>query len=189
MIRVAVVDDHHAIRLGVHTSLEGQPDLEPVGTASRAGEVAPLLYRTRPDVLIVDYRLPDEDGLLLGRRIKAYINPPRVVLHSAFVDDWLTIPALLAGIDGMVHKGAPGHDLAQAVRAVAAGAKVLPAVQPQYLSAASEALAPEDRPILHMLVDGATEADIARAVPLDHGALRPRVDRMLAALHVTVPPS
>jgi len=182
MIRIAVVDDHHAVRLGLESALEAEPDMEPVGAASAAAQLAPLLYRTRPDVVIVDYRLPEEDGLSVCRRIKREPPAPAVLLHSAFADDWLTVPALLAGVDGIIHKGAPGRALSEAVRSVARGSKVMPAVLPEFLSASSESLAPEDRPVLAMLAHGTPEAEVARALGLDRRRLARRMDRMLEAL-------
>jgi DNA-binding response OmpR family regulator len=64
-----------------------------------------LLYRTAPDVLVVDYRLPDEDGLSLCLRVGAGVAAPALLVHSAFADGWLTVPALIAGAHGVVHKG------------------------------------------------------------------------------------
>ena len=63
MIRVAIVDDHHALRLGLDTAIRSEPGLVPAGVAATAAELAPLLYRTRPDVVLLDYNLPDTDGL------------------------------------------------------------------------------------------------------------------------------
>src|SRR3712207_1808179 len=107
MIRVAIVDDHHAVRLGLQVMLGAESDIDAVGAAAAAGELWPLLYRTAPDVVIVDYRLPDTDGLSLCQQIKGQAPAPAVVLHSAFADDALTVAALVAGADGVVHKGAP----------------------------------------------------------------------------------
>lgn len=71
MIRVAIVDDHHAMRLGLHTALRSEPGIVPVGTASSGAQLAPMLYSTQPDVVLLDYNLPDADGLALCHRIKA----------------------------------------------------------------------------------------------------------------------
>ena len=71
MIRVAILDDHYAIRLGLEAALRAQPDMTAVGAASNPAELAPLLYRTAPDVLIVDYQLPGEDGLSVCLRLRA----------------------------------------------------------------------------------------------------------------------
>jgi DNA-binding NarL/FixJ family response regulator len=128
MIRVAVVDDHYAVRLGLEAALRAQPDMIPVGAAASAAELAPMLYRTTPDVLLVDYRLPDDDGLAICLRLEAEVSSPALIVHSAFADDWLTVPALIAGADGIVHKGASGQQLAEAIRTVADGRSALPEI-------------------------------------------------------------
>jgi DNA-binding NarL/FixJ family response regulator len=184
MIRVAVVDDHHAVRLGLHAALEFEPDMAPVGEAACAKEVSPLLYRTAPDVIVVDYRLPDVDGLTLCRRIKRDPPAPAVLLHSAFADDWITVPAIIAGVDGIVHKGAPGRELAEAIRTVATGTAALPELLPEILAAASEAVDPGDRPILGMLVHGTAHEEIGRILRMQTGELHHRLDRMLGRLRV-----
>ncbi|HVL97250.1 MAG TPA: response regulator transcription factor [Solirubrobacteraceae bacterium] len=182
MIRIAVVDDHHAVRLGLEAMLTAEPDMEPVGAAATAAETWPLLYRTAPDVVLVDYRLPDLDGLTVCQRIKAAPPAPAVVLHSAFADDGLTVAALVAGADGVVHKGAPGRDLAEAIRTVAAGARSLPALDPELVRAGAEVLDGEDLPILGMLLHGTSRDEIARILHLDAPALQARLADMLGAL-------
>jgi DNA-binding NarL/FixJ family response regulator len=186
MIRVAIADDHHAVRLGLHAALRSEPGLVPVGAASDGHGLAPLLRTTDPDVVLLDYHLPDTDGLTLCRRIKAEPPAPAVILYSAFADDSMTVPALVAGADGIVHKGEPARDLFEAIRRVAGGGSVLPPLSPQLLRAAGEALDPEDRPVLAMLVDGTSPADIAATLRIGAGELRDRVTRMLGRLRVPV---
>ncbi len=182
MIRVAIVDDHYAIRIGLTAALQGEVGIEPVGTASNAAELAPLLYSTNPDVIIVDYRLPDVDGLTLCNQIKREALAPAVLIHSAFADDWLVIPALVAGADGIVHKGAPGRELAESIRTVASGRKALPGLDPELLAASSELLDTEDLPLLGMLVHGTSTAEIVQTLDMSQTELRERQERMVAAL-------
>ena len=136
MIRVAIVDDHHAVRLGLQTALAAEPGLVPVGTASTAAELAPLLYRVDPDVVLLDYQLPDNDGLTVCRQVKSSGPSPRVIIYSAFADASMTVPAIVAGADGLVHKGVRPQELFEAIRAVAAGGVVLPLVSQPLLEAA-----------------------------------------------------
>lgn len=187
MIRVAVVDDHHAVRLGLSAMLGAEPDMEAVGAATSVREAAPLLYRTAPDVVVVDYRLPDGDGLVLCQQIKLQAHAPAVLLHSAFADETLTIAAILAGADGVVHKGAPGRELAEAIRAVAVGATALPEIDHAVLRAGGEVLDAEDLPILGMLVHGTPQDEVARVLNLEAGELRDRLRRMLVALRGPAP--
>jgi DNA-binding NarL/FixJ family response regulator len=84
MIRVAIVDDHPAVRLGLHTALATEPGLVPIGAASSATELGPLLYRADPDVVLLDYQLPDGDGLTMCREIKLAVPTRRVILYSAY---------------------------------------------------------------------------------------------------------
>src|SRR5689334_15494390 len=105
MIRVAIADDHPAVRVGLQAALRAEPGLVPVGMAGTPAELEPLLYRTRPDVVLLDYHLPNADGLTICRRLKADPPAPAVLLYSAFADESLTVPALVAGADGIVHKG------------------------------------------------------------------------------------
>ena len=182
MIRVAVVDDHYAVRLGLRAALNAQPDMQPVGAATSAAELTPLIYRTAPDVVILDYRLPDEDGLNICLRLKADALGPALLLHSAFADDWLTIPAMLAGADGVLHKGATGAQLADAIRTVAGGRTYLPPVPPDVLTASGETLDAEDRPILGMLIHGTPPNEIAHTLRLQPADLRARLAHMLTTL-------
>ncbi len=182
MIRIAVVDDHYAVRLGLQAALSAQPDMIAVGAAASSAELAPLLYRTAPDVLLVDYRLPDEDGLAICLRLASEVGAPSLIVHSAFADDWLTVPALIAGARGIVHKGATGQQLAEAIRAVAAGRTALPAIAPDMLLAAGESIGPDNRPILGLLIHGVPEAEICSVLRLDPAELRARRTQMLATL-------
>jgi len=184
MIRVVIVDDHHAVRLGLQTALAAEPGLIPVGTAATAAELPPLLYRVDPDVILLDYQLPDDDGLTVCRRVKSSTPAPRVILYSAFADASMTVPAIVAGADGLVHKGVRPQELFEAIRAVAAGGVVLPLVSQPLLEAAGLQLDTDDLPILGMLLDRTPTGDIATTLGIDDAHLKRRVRRMLARLKV-----
>lgn len=189
MIRVAIVDDHPAVRLGLHTALRSEPGLVPVGTATNAAELAPLLYRSRPDIVLLDYNLPDVDGLTICREIKAAALAPGVILYSAFADGSMTVPALLAGADGILNKGVPARELFAAIRDVSRGGYALPAISSEQLQAASTALENEDLPILGMLVDRTPTSEIADTLRIDHATLKRRIGRMLEHLTLLVRPA
>jgi DNA-binding NarL/FixJ family response regulator len=184
MIRVAVVDDHPAIRAGLAMVLDDERDMEHVGAAARAEEVEPLIYRTRPDVVVLDYHLPGGDGLELARRIKAGAPAPQIVLYSASADTSFVVPGLVAGLDGLVNKGSQPGELFEAIRTVAYGERALPPITPALLAAAGRTLAPEDLPILGMLVDSTAPRDIAAVLRCSAEELQRRLARMLAALRV-----
>lgn len=186
MIRVAIVDDHHALRLGLDTAIRSEPGLVPAGVAATAAELAPVLYRNRPDVVLLDYNLPDVDGLTVCRDIKSQVPAPGVILYSAFADASMTVPAIVAGADGIVNKGVPARELFEAIREVARGGDALPAISSEQLEAASLTLDQEDLPILGMLIDRTPPHDIADTLRLEPPALRRRIGRMLGRLQASV---
>jgi DNA-binding NarL/FixJ family response regulator len=186
VIRVAVVDDHPAVRLGLESALGGEPGLVAVGSATGPEEVAPLLYRTRPDVVLLDYHLPRRDGLAMCQEIKGQLPAPAVVLYSAYADAALVIPAIVAGADGIVHKSASPRQLFDALRTVAKGRTVLPPVSADLLELAAAALDPDDRPILAMLVSGRPRRTVASALRMSPEALGSRIAAMLDRLKTPV---
>jgi DNA-binding NarL/FixJ family response regulator len=187
MITVAIVDDHHAVRLGLRAALLSEPGLEPVGSAANAAETDVLLYRTRPDVVLLDYHLPGTDGLTICRRIKSDVPAPGVVLYSAFADPSMTVPAIVAGADAIIHKGGETRELFDAIRRAARGDSVLPPISEPLLEAARHALDAEDLPLLGMLVNGTRPADIATTMRLERAELDERIAGMLGRLKVRVP--
>ena len=189
VIRVAVIDDHHAIRLGLRAALLSEPGLEPVGSAATAAESAVLLYRTRPDVVLVDYHLPGSDGLTLCRRIKSDVLAPAVVLYSAFADPSMTVPAIVAGVDAIVHKGGQTRDLFDAIRRTARGESSLPEISEPLLEAAGHALGADDLPLLGMLIHRTAPAEIAATLRIERGELDRRIATMLDRLKAPVPAS
>lgn len=186
MIRILLIDDHPALRAGLETVLRAEPGLVPVGAASDPDELWPLLNRTRPDVLLLDYHLPKSDGLVLCHRVKQQLTAPRVLLYSAYADTSLILPAVLAGADGIVHKGTPASELYEAIRRVARGEQVLPPVPRELLARAGERLEPADLPILGMLLDRTPLREIAEVVGAGTAELAGRVERMIERLRLDV---
>ena len=187
MIRVLLVDDHPAMRTGLAAVLAAEPGMVVLGAAASAEDLAPALNRTKPDVVLLDYHLPSSDGLVLCRVLKRSVPAPGVLLYSAYADASLAIPAILAGADGLLNKAAPAKDLYDAIRRVARGDRVLPAVPPDLLDAASARLEPEDLPILGMILEGASPADVAATLRLEPRDLSARLDRMIGRLRIEVP--
>lgn len=186
MIRVAIVDDHPAVRLGLDSALRSEPGLVAVGTAQEPEEVPSLLYRTRPDVVLLDYHLPRRDGLSICCQIKADVPAPAVLLYSAYADASLVIPAIIAGADGILPKSAPSLQLFEAIRAVARGGAVLPPVSADLLKIAGSVLDPQDLPILGMLVNRTTRPEIAATLRLSRNALGHRIADMLDRLKAPI---
>jgi DNA-binding NarL/FixJ family response regulator len=187
VIRLLLVDDHPAMRTGLAAVLGAEPGMVVLGAVASADELAPAMTRTRPDVVLLDYHLPPSDGLVLCREIKKTIPAPAVLLFSAYADAKLVVPALLAGADGVVNKAAPAPELYDAVRTVAGGKKVMPPIERQLLDDASARLDPEDLPILSMVLDETSPADIAKTLRMDVETVNRRLDRMIGRLRVEVP--
>jgi DNA-binding NarL/FixJ family response regulator len=187
MIRIVVVDDHPALRAGLETVLRSEPGLVPVGSAERGEELFPLLNRTRPDVVLLDYHLPGSDGLQLCRRIKSDALAPQVLLYSAYAGGALALPAALAGADGVIGKGIPALELFEAVRRVARGERVMPPIPDEDREDAARRLDPADLPLLDRLLDKRPMTEIQTDLGIDRGELLARLDGMIGRLRVEVP--
>ncbi|HWC28244.1 MAG TPA: response regulator transcription factor [Solirubrobacteraceae bacterium] len=187
MIRILVVDDHPAMRAGLTAVLRAEPGLVPLDTATSVSDLWPALNRTRPDLVVLDYHLPGDDGLVLCRRIKREVPAPAVLLYSAYADASLTIPAMLAGVDALVSKSTPANELYDAIRRVARGERVLPPISRELLDAAAVRLAPDELPILGMTLEGTPVVDMAEALGVEASEISRRLDRMIGRLKVEVP--
>jgi DNA-binding NarL/FixJ family response regulator len=124
MIRVLVVDDHPVLRAGLEAVLRAEPGFVCVGTASDGHELLAGLRRTRPDVVLLDWRLGDEDGLILCRSLRAEPAPPEVVLYTATADGNLATQASAAGAYAVVEKSANLDQLFDALRLAVRGSGV-----------------------------------------------------------------
>jgi DNA-binding NarL/FixJ family response regulator len=187
IVRVVVVDDHAAIRIGLKAAMAAQPGVACVGAAADGGQMQSLLYRTNPDVVVLDYHLPHVNGLVLCRRIKQQVLAPAVLLYSAYADPALVVPALVAGADGILHKGAPARELLEAIRAVGAGDARFPPPIRELVQDAAAAVEPGDRPILELLIERVPRERIAARMGLSAAALEARIDRILGELGVPIP--
>ncbi|WP_367128893.1 response regulator [Saccharothrix sp. HUAS TT1] len=125
MIRVLVVDDQALIRAGTTAILESAADIEVVGEAGDGAEAVAACRAHRPDVVLMDLRMPRVDGVTATAQLKKDTDPPLVLALTTFDDDQLMIDALAAGADGFLLKQLAPQDLITAVRAVHGGASVL----------------------------------------------------------------
>jgi DNA-binding NarL/FixJ family response regulator len=124
-IRVALVDDDPLVRSALSLMLGGQADLEVVGEAGDGREGLALVERLRPDVVLMDIRMPRLDGLGATRALHARSDPPRVIVLTTFDADEHVVEALAAGADGFLLKDTPPAQIIDAIRAVAAGDPML----------------------------------------------------------------
>ncbi|MBW3608652.1 MAG: response regulator transcription factor [Actinobacteria bacterium] len=187
MIRILIVDDHPAMRAGLIAVLRAEPGFVPLDAAHSDRDLWPMLNRTRPDVVVLDYHLPGDDGLVLCRRIKRQMPAPAVLLYSAHADAALTIPARLAGVDGLVSKSAPANELYDAIRRVARGERVLPPISRELLDDAGNRLKSDELPILGMTIEDTPLLDIAATLGIAPAEVAHRIDRMIKRLKIEIP--
>ena len=187
MIRILIVDDHPAMRAGLSAVLRAEAGLVPLSAAASASDLWPMLNRTKPDVVVLDYHLPGDDGLILCRRIKHQLAAPAVLLYSAYADAALTIPARLAGVDGLVSKSAPANELYDAIRRVARGERVLPPISRELLDDAGNRLKSDELPILGMTIEDTPLLDIATTLGVEPAEVAHRIDRMIKRLKIEIP--
>lgn len=188
-IRVLLVDDHVMVAAGLAAALGDIDGMEVVGVAADLDSAVTMARSLRPEVVILDYRLPDGDGAI-GTRLLRALNPaPQVVVLTATADDHALRAALEAGCCGFLTKGSDLDELAAAVRAAAAGDGVFSAdvvVRLARLTRAPEqprqSLTPRELDVLHAMADGADAATIARRLKLSEHTARNHIRNVLAKL-------
>jgi DNA-binding NarL/FixJ family response regulator len=124
-IRVLIADDQELVRTGFRVIVDAEPDLEVVGEARDGREVIDAARRLRPQVVLMDIRMPNLDGIAATRRITAGDGSPRVLILTTFDLDEYVYDALRAGASGFLLKDAAADDLLQAIRVIAAGEALL----------------------------------------------------------------
>jgi DNA-binding NarL/FixJ family response regulator len=182
MTRIVVIDPQPAIRAGLAMMLRSEPGLVPVGSATGAADGLVLVERQRPDVVLLDPRLLDADGLGVCRRIRSSDHPPRVVLYASEPDDTLRVTARVAGADALVQKSEPAAALFEAIRVVARGGSSLPPIDQSELDAAAHKVDPDDLALLAMLMDRTSPDEAAETLHLDRRKIGRRVEALLGRL-------
>src|SRR5881628_3700238 len=124
-IRVFLLDDHEVVRRGVRDLLESEGDIEVVGEASTAAEALARVPAVRPEVAVLDVRLPDGDGVSVCRDLRSQLPDLRCLMLTSFADDEALFDAIMAGASGYVLKQIKGTDIVDAIRRVAAGESLL----------------------------------------------------------------
>ncbi|MFB8771733.1 response regulator [Streptomyces broussonetiae] len=197
-IRLLLVDDDPLVRAGLSLMLGGAADIEIVGEAGDGGEAEALAARTRPDVVLMDIRMPAVDGLTATERLRARPDAPQVVVLTTFHADEQVLRALRAGAAGFVLKDTPPAEILDAVRRVAAGDPVLsPTVTRQLMAHAAgtpagtrrsrarervAALNEREREVAVAVGRGLANADIAAALYMSVATVKTHVSRILAKL-------
>jgi DNA-binding NarL/FixJ family response regulator len=182
MIRVAVLDDHPAVRAGLAATLEPEPDLVAVGSAADEEAVWPLLRRTQPAVIVLDVHHSGRGGLMLCLQIKSALQPPAVVLYSATTPASLVVAAAVAGADAVVGKSSSTLELLEAIRTVAHTPCPRPAVSAPERAEAAAMLDPFDHAILAMRLAGDSPAAIAGTLSLPVAEVAERIGVIVSSL-------
>ena len=188
MIRVVIVDDHPALRAGLRAVLDAEPGIVFAGESAGDDEsVWPVINRSRPDLILLDYHLPRGDGMQLCYRIKHQVPAPRVIVFSAYASPSLALPAMLAQADGLLAKDLGARDLFHSIRSVYGGERLVPPVSATVLEEAFERLDTDHHALVGMLLDGASEADVAGTLGVERKEVRHTVHRILHTLRLDIP--
>ncbi|GAB2461024.1 response regulator transcription factor [Xylanimonas ulmi] len=190
-VRVFLVDDHEVVRRGVADLLGAEPDLEVVGEAGTAAEALTRVPVLAPDVVVLDVRLPDGDGVTVCRELKARLDVACLMLTS-FDDDEALFDAILAGAAGYVLKQVRGTDLVEAIRTVAAGGSTLDPRAAERVMARMRsqadyedplaALTAQEQRILALIGQGMTNRQIGGELFLAEKTVKNYVSSLLAKL-------
>jgi two-component system, NarL family, response regulator DesR len=173
MIRILVADDQHLVRGALTALLSLEPDLEVVAEAARGDEVVEAALSSRADVALLDVEMPGLDGIAATAALRKAVPSCRVLVLTTFGRPGYLRRAMEAGASGFLVKDAPADKLADAVRRVHAGLRVLDAaLAAESLAVGQNPLTPRERDVLGAARSGATVADIAAAVHLSEGTVR-----------------
>ncbi|RKE05069.1 response regulator transcription factor [Streptomyces sp. TLI_171] len=194
-VRVFLLDDHEVVRRGVHDLLDAEPDLQVVGQAATAEQAVARVPALRPDVAILDMRLPDGDGVTVCRELRSRMPDLACLMLTSFDDEEALLDSIMAGAAGYVLKQISGTDLVSAVRTVASGQSMLdPGATTRLMarlrgSAPSQApafpdLTDREREILALIGEGLTNRQIGERVYLAEKTVKNHISRLLAKLGV-----
>ncbi|MEU1522179.1 response regulator [Nocardia rhamnosiphila] len=195
MVRVFLVDDHEIVRRGVADLIDAETDLEVVGEAANVSQALARIPALRPDVAVLDVRLPDGNGIELCRELLSANTGLRCLMLTSFTDDQAMLDAILAGASGYVVKDITSLELVRAIREVAAGKSLLDnraaaALMAKFRAEAETATGPlaglteQERTLLALLGEGLTNRQIAGRMFLAEKTVKNYVSRLLTKLGV-----
>lgn len=194
--RILLVDDHAIVRLGLITLLNDQPDLEVVAEASTAAEAVRAVEAAKPDVVLMDIRLPGEGGIEATRQVTARFPQSKVVMLTSFADDDLIIRAITAGAVGYVLKQVGNEELLRAIRAAARGEALFdPSTTAKLISRVREfdrkseedafrELSDREMDVLVHVARGKTNAEIGQILNLSEKTVGNYIGTMFEKLHL-----
>ncbi|BBJ44665.1 DNA-binding response regulator [Streptomyces antimycoticus] len=200
-LRIVLVDDERMVRTALRAILSSEPDLQVVGEAGSGAEAVPVVRELRPDVVLMDVRMPDVDGIRATERILSTMaDPPRVIVVTTFENDSYVYDALRAGASGFLLKRARAEDLVQAVRLVARSDSLLFPAAVRALAAEhaaargpdreasaralSERLSEREAVVLRLMTDGLSNSEIATRMAVGPATVKTHVGAVLTKLGV-----
>jgi DNA-binding NarL/FixJ family response regulator len=191
-IRIFLLDDHEVVRRGVRELLEAHDDFEVVGEAATAEEGLSRIPPTKPDVAIIDMRLPDGNGVEVCREVRSHDPEIQCLILTSFADDEALFDAIMAGAAGYLLKQIKGTDLVDGIRRVAEGQSLLdPQVTARVLERIRRGpeederlarLTDQERRILDLIADGLTNRQIAERMYLAEKTVKNYVSNLLSKL-------
>jgi DNA-binding NarL/FixJ family response regulator len=190
-LRVFLLDDHELVRRGVRELLESEGDIEVVGEAASAAEAMVRVPAVRPQVAVLDVRLPDGDGVTVCRDLRSQLPELACLMLTSFSDDDALLGAVMAGASGYVLKDIRGGDLVGAVRTVAAGGSLLDARSTAHVMARLrdkqaadplDVLTEQERRILDLIGEGLTNRQIGERLFLAEKTVKNHVSSVLSKL-------
>jgi DNA-binding NarL/FixJ family response regulator len=197
VIRIIVADDHEVVRTGFAAILDTQPDFTVVGTACDGAEAVRACRDLRPDVVLMDVRMPGTDGIVATRQLTAAGDGPRILILTTFDLDEYVYDALCAGASGFLLKDVTAERLFDAVRVVAAGEALLaPTVTRRLIGAFARlrpnaaapspaglaALTPRETQVLRLVAEGLSNPEIAARLVVTDETVKTHVSRVLSKL-------
>jgi DNA-binding NarL/FixJ family response regulator len=197
MIRVLVADDQSLVRAGFRMIIDAQPDMRVVADASDGADALEGVRRHRPDVVLMDIRMPVLDGIAATRRIATTADAPRVVILTTWDLDEYVFEALSAGASGFLLKDVPPEDLVRAIRVTAAGdALCAPSVTRKLIEAftsgratttaavALDSLTEREREILELMARGLSNGEVGQCLHVGESTVKTHVGHILGKLEL-----
>lgn len=195
-IRLVLVDDHEVVRIGLCAVLNLTPGMKVIGQGGRMEDAKKLCYRLKPDLLLLDIRLPDGSGVDAARKILAQCPDTRVLFLTSFADDHTVLEAILSGAQGYILKDIASNALIHAIRTVASGQTLidprLTKHTPEWLRNVNSEpgqskralLSPQEQRLLPLVANGLTNKEIAKDLQLSEKTVKNYLANIYSKLNI-----